>query len=277
MVFFPFSKYSGCGNDFILIDNRNNLFPSHHVSLISRLCRRPDGIGADGVILIETSHIADVKMRIFNSDGKEAEMCGNGLRCIMKFLHELGITKSKLDIETMERKLHIESFGDQVKASMGSPKDIKQNISLMIQNKEVIVHYLDTGVPHAIHFVENIEDAPVVELGSKIRFHSFFQPKGANANFVQITGPTSLTIRTYERGVEAETLACGTGATAAALMAHLDKGLVSPIEVKTKSGQNLTISFSVDEKKQFTNVMQSGPATFHFKGSFALTKEELCH
>lgn len=271
MVEFAFSKYSGCGNDFILIDNRSCTFPSQQASLIARLCRRADGVGADGLILLEKSEKADFKMRIFNADGKEAEMCGNGLRCLNKFVQELGISAPSLKIETMERELQVEMLGDNVKASMGDPKDIQMNISLPLDGQDCLVHYLDTGVPHAIHFVEDASKVPVDKIGPEIRYHPFFQPKGANANFVQVTGPSSLFIRTYERGVEGETLACGTGATAAAIAAYYQFNMNAPIQVKTKSGQSLTIDFIVDANKQITNVTQSGPAIYHFKGSFALS------
>lgn len=272
---FAFSKYSGCGNDFIMIDNRSCTFPSNNAALISRLCRRPEGIGADGLILMEASRKADFKMRIFNSDGKEAEMCGNGLRCFNKFLLELGFTSPFHEIETMERKLQVRMAGENVKASMGDPKDIRMNILLLIDGKEYIVHYLDTGVPHAICFVDCVDDLPVNTLGREIRFHPIFQQKGANANFVHCSGASSLSIRTYERGVEQETLACGTGATAAAIAAYLKFKMKPPISVRTKSGESLTIDFTVHEN-QITNVTQSGPAMYHFKGSFALSKEDLC-
>ena len=185
MVEFAFSKYSGCGNDFILIDNRTNAFP-YNSQVIARLCRRPDGVGADGLILLEESQHADYKMRIFNADGGEAEMCGNGLRCLKKFALELGITAPLLQVETMERTLQIEMVGESVKTSMGDPTDVQMNILLPMDSQKVIVHYLNTGVPHAIHFVEDVQKVSVRLLGPEIRYHPLFQPKGANANFVQI-------------------------------------------------------------------------------------------
>lgn len=271
-----FSKYSGCGNDFLLIDNRDLSFPSSEKKLIQRLCHRPEGVGADGIVLLETSQVADFKMRIFNADGSEAEMCGNGLRCLKQFIREQGIYQSPLSIETMQRILQVEMSHDHVKASMGNPSSIKLGINLSVESTNYIVHYLDTGVPHIIHFVDDVESVEVNALGSKLRFHPLFAPKGANANFAQITGPSSLRLRTYERGVEQETLACGTGATAAAIISSILHQLIAPVRVETRSGQSLTIDFSIDENNQITNVTQSGPATYHFKGSFALSKEDLC-
>ncbi|MGK5595180.1 MAG: diaminopimelate epimerase [Parachlamydiaceae bacterium] len=271
-----FSKYSGCGNDFLLIDNRDLSFPSSASKLIQRLCHHPEGVGADGIVLLETSQVADFKMRIFNADGSEAEMCGNGLRCLKQFIQEQGIFTSPLSIETMQRILQVEMHQDLVKASMGTPSSMKLGINLLVESTNYVVHYVDTGVPHLIHFVDDIENVEVLSLGPKLRFHPLFSPKGANANFAQITGPSSLRLRTYERGVERETLACGTGATAAAIISSVIHQLTAPITVETRSRQSLTIDFSIDGKHQITNVTQSGPATYHFKGSFALSKEDLC-
>ncbi|KAF3361517.1 Diaminopimelate epimerase [Chlamydiales bacterium STE3] len=277
MTEIAFSKYSGCGNDFLLIDNRDNHFPAHNSGFIARMCHRPSGVGADGVILLEQSQTADFKMRIYNADGSEAEMCGNGLRCLKKFIREKGITASPLKIETMTRQHQVELIADCVKATMGEPTDIQLNLSLSINGKTHIVHFLNTGVPHVIQFVDDLEKAPVEALGRTLRYHPHFMPRGANANFVTITESSSLSVRTYERGVEQETLACGTGATASAIAAALLFQLPAPIQIKTRSGQFLTIDFTIDEHNQITNVTQSGPATYHFKGSFALSKEDLCH
>jgi diaminopimelate epimerase len=265
-----FSKYSGCGNDFILVDHRQPFFPLNDRTLIQKLCHRQLGIGADGIILLEPSSSCDLKMRIFNCDGSEAEMCGNGLRCFAQFIYELGFPKKKYLIQTMHQQLTIEPFHNEVKTSMGDPQEIKLDIDLPLDQGNIVAHYLDTGVPHAVIFVDEIEKTPVTDLGNKIRFHSYFAPKGANANFVQKITEKELAIRTYERGVEAETLACGTGATASAVVAALKWQLTPPIAVKTRSRDTLTIDFIQNNNGSITHVTQTGPAVKHFHGEFLL-------
>lgn len=273
----PFSKYSGCGNDFIFVDNRQEIFPKNQ-ALISNLCKRPLGIGADGLILLEKSEKADFKMRIFNSDGLEAEMCGNGLRCLKKFLKELGFKKSSISIETFERVLNIEDAGEFVKAHMGEPQGLKLDLELEIDHKIYPVHFLNTGVPHSVLFVENLNSINVSHLGRKIRQHPDFAPKGCNVNFVQILGKSLIAVATYERGVEEETLACGTGATASAILASVKFQLPTPIEVRVRSGESLIIHFDLEKEGFPKSVTQTGPARFHFKGSYPLSeiKEGIC-
>lgn len=270
MAQFPFSKYSGCGNDFILIDHRRPFFPVNDRPAIQKLCHRQKGIGADGVIFLEASSgtASDFKMRIFNSDGSEAEMCGNGIRCLAQFIADLGLPQKPYAIETMQRLLRVEHSPAGIRAAMGTPADLRQNLNIEIDGTTHAIHYLDTGVPHAVLFVDDLENAPVESLGRKIRHHAAFKPKGANANFVQVLGPHSISLRTYERGVEAETLACGTGATAAAIIAFLQKQVKTPIEVKTRSNETLIINFAVDKSGTITDVSQTGPAVKHFHGVF---------
>lgn len=262
-----FSKYSGCGNDFIFIDNRKSFFPKGNRDLIFKLCHRPQGIGADGVILLEESKQADFRMSIFNADGSEAEMCGNGLRCLKKFIAELGIQTPALSIETKERQLSIQDHHEAVKISLGKPQNIQLDVSLDIGDT---LHTIDTGVPHAVQFVDKLEEVPVAVLGKKIRWHPFFSPKGTNANFVKLEAPSQIAIRTYERGVEQETLACGTGAAAAALISFLVHKVKPPIEVITRSGEKLMIDVACDESGAIKEVWQIGPASFHFQGTFVL-------
>jgi diaminopimelate epimerase len=262
-----FSKYAGCGNDFILIDNRVSIFPENHPSLIQKLCRRALGIGADGVILLENSSHSDFKMRIFNADGQEAEMCGNGIRCLMKFIHSLGHTQKSYRIETFLRPLLVQLCGDQVSVEMGSPLDIRWNIPLTIEGIDYVVHYLDTGVPHVILFTENVQTFDLNFWGPKFRYHPAFSPKGTNFNVVQVGEDGTLWNRTYERGVEAETLACGTGCVAAALAAHHILGLRSPIQVRTRSEESLTVAFT----DLFDSIVMTGPATQIFSGHFEVS------
>lgn len=264
-----FSKYSGCGNDFILIDHRS---PFLNVSkeLVLRLCQRQTGIGADGLILLEKSSSQDFKMRIFNADGSEAEMCGNGIRCLGAFLLELGYPKQAYTIETMERKLSLEFTEKGIKVAMGDPKDIRSHVPLEIEGQNLLCYTLDTGVPHAVVFVDDVEKVHVVALGQKIRYHTSFLPKGTNANFVEKDSPRQISIRTYERGVEDETLACGTGATASALAAALQWNLKAPITVKTRSQDSLEIDFVKNQDQTFTQVSQTGPAHKTFSGTIDL-------
>lgn len=259
----PFSKYVGSGNDFILLDNRDNkivLSPSQ----IKALCDRRMGIGGDGLIFMEKGDEKPLKMRIFNSDGSEAEMCGNGLRCFSKFMEEQGVispvVESKMGVHKLEKR------GLHVKASMTEPTGLKQGIKL---SESLSVDYLDTGVPHAVLFVEDIEQVDVAKLGSYIRHHEAFKPRGANANFVQIIRPGQIRIRTFERGVEGETLACGTGATAAAILYALKENWTNEVEVIPQSQESLIIEFQ-QAGNRIHDVNQTGPARFIFHGSFHL-------
>jgi diaminopimelate epimerase len=275
MISIPFSKYSGGGNDFILIDHRNASFSSENPGLIQKLCHRHQGIGADGVIFLENSQCCDARMRIFNADGYEAEMCGNGLRCLARFMIELGFPTRCYTIETMQRMLTVEMREQKVKASMGPPADMQWDIPLSIQEKTYTLHYLDTGVPHAILFVDNVDSQPVQFLAPLIRSHPRFAPKGTNVDFVQVVSPHTISIRTYERGVEGETEACGTGACASAVAAAIKKQLVPPIEVITRSKETLSIDFRIDSLGNVQEVSQMGPANKTFQGVFFTEKGTL--
>ncbi len=263
MTTFHFSKYSGCGNDFVLIDNRELSF-SPTLEIIKKLCSRHQGIGADGIILLENSKIADFRVRIFNADGSEAEMCGNGMRCYGKFLKELNILGEKFRIEAKEREIIIELLKNKVKIGMGRASNHQTNLTVNVEGIPFVVDYIDTGVPHAVHFVKDIEEVDLATIGPKIRHHPQFQPKGTNFNVATVC-EKQIWMRTYERGVEAETMACGTGATAVAIAASQKYGIPSPVEVNTRSGETIEIGFeSID------NVTSTGPATFIFRGEFAI-------
>lgn len=260
-----FSKYSGSGNDFILIDNRKQLFPKDS-GLVQNLCHRQQGIGADGIILLQETSKADVEMFIYNADGSIPEMCGNGARCFVKFLKSLGFQQDLFKVWVSNRLLTFINKDSTPLIDMGKPVGLNLDISLDDFSEFPYVHYVDTGVPHIVVFVENISSVNVPKLGKALRFHGYFQPKGANVNFVQIDS-SSLKVRTYERGVEGETLACGTGATAAALIASLKFSLFSPVLVKVASGDTLTITF--DKKGlEFSSVFMGGEAQETFSGSF---------
>ncbi len=265
MLKISFSKYSGCGNDFILIDNRDGGFPSHDVSLIRSLCRRSLGIGADGLILVEDSCKGDFLMRIFNSDGKEAEMCGNGLRCFGMFLKELKAPGTHFNVEVSSHIYPISIEGKEVSVAMVAPQTMEWEIPLEIGSKDFVLDYLDTGVPHAVQFVNNIEKLNVEKLGPKIRHHKRFSPRGTNVDFAELIEGNTLAMRTYERGVEGETLACGTGACAVAIAASRKYGLDNPIVVKTRSGENLKFEL-VSENGQLKKIMMKGPAKQIYSG-----------
>lgn len=265
----PFAKFVGCGNDFILFDNRVKTFPLQQADLIKNLCHRQKGIGADGVILLEDSEKAGFRMRIFNSDGSEAEMCGNGIRCLFQFLHFLGFQEPSYQIETKERVLKVSKNGSDVAVEMGDPSHVKWDLDLYVENQKYKGHFLNTGVPHFVLFLPEIQSFNLNKIGPLIRHHSTFSPHGTNVNIVQCSTAQSLSIRTFERGVEAETLACGTGVTAAALAAAHQFSMKSPIQVTTQSKETLHIDFHLSNGS-FSNVIMTGPATFCFEGSIDL-------
>jgi len=261
----PFSKYQGCGNDFILIDNRSLFFPVNNLQFIQHLCQRDKGIGADGVVLLENDSEADFRMRIFNADGNEAEMCGNGIRCLMKFIQELGFKQNKYKIATLLRPLTVEIDGDLVSVEMGVPLEMKWDIPLNIDGIPYIVHYINTGVPHVILFVQYLQNINLNQLGPKFRHHPLFGPKGANFNIAHVLPTGEIWNRTYERGVETETRACGTGCTAVAIAANKIKNLQPPIKVRTLSLDVLEINFKLVDGLPCDTVMK-GPATKVFQG-----------
>lgn len=246
----PFVKMSGSGNDFILIDHRKPLIDENRLKeFVRKVCQRRISVGADGLILVEPSEKADFRWRFFNADGSEAEMCGNGGRCVARFANLKGIAGTTLTFETLAGILSAQVNGKRVKLEMTQPYGLRLDESLLIDGKKMSLSSLNTGVPHAVLFVEEIEDIDVVQLGRSIRHHPHFAPAGTNANFVRLETESRLSIRTYERGVEDETLACGTGTVASALVAAF-KGLVSsPVAVKTRGGEVLTVHFEIEGRE----------------------------
>ncbi|MFB3885652.1 MAG: diaminopimelate epimerase [Thermodesulfobacteriota bacterium] len=243
----PFMKMSGSGNDFILIDHRKPFLDEGRMKeFIQKVCRRRVSIGADGLILIEKSDKADFKWRFYNSDGGEAEMCGNGGRCAARFAYLKKIAGSSLTFETVVGILSAQVNGMRVKLEMINPYGLKLDEAILIEGKRQILSSINTGVPHAVIFLEDAGAADVVKTGRAIRFHPHFSPAGTNADFVHVENPSRMSVRTYERGVEDETLACGTGAVASALVAAF-KGLVkSPVSIKTSGGEILTVHFEIE-------------------------------
>lgn len=235
-----FSHYSGCGNDFILIDDRSEWFCKENAGLISELCQQKAKV--DGLILVQSSLLADFKMKFFNNDGSEASMCGNGIRTMARFIKEkLHFPHSKISIETKNRILTLEYIGELIRVEMGPIQELAWNIILSGPNEKNTswtFHLLDSGVPHLVTFVEDVETIDVMKLGSYFRHHLRFQPHGANVNFVELS---TCKIRTFERGVEGETLACGTGSTAAAYAMYKLYKVPSPISMQVRSQDFLQI------------------------------------
>ncbi|MCX5686786.1 MAG: diaminopimelate epimerase, partial [Candidatus Omnitrophica bacterium] len=223
-----FTKAVATGNDFIIVDNRLGEIGTKLSAVAKRLCGRKQGIGADGFLVIEPSKKADFKMRIFNPDGSEAEMCGNGSRSVALYAAKIKIAKPDMTIETAAGILNAAVLGDVIKVKLTDPKDIKWNFCLMIGKCPYKLSFVNTGVPHVIHFVEDLDKVDVKSLGSDIRYHDEFSPEGANADFVYVVDKHNIKVRTYERGVEDETLACGTGAVASAVISAEVEKMASP-------------------------------------------------
>jgi len=212
-----FVKMVASGNDFVVIDSR---IPSSRIrgplpKLARSLCQRNTGVGADGLLVLEASNKADFRMRIFNADGSEPEMCGNGLRCAALQAH-----KKRLKIETKAGIYEAAVIGkNKVKIKMEEPKGLRLNFPITVNRRSIKVNYIDTGVPHTVIFVQGLEEIDVGSIGRNIRYHKRFEPRGTNVDFVEIMDEENIKMRTYERGVEGETLACGTGAVASAIIA----------------------------------------------------------
>lgn len=264
-----FTKMNGAGNDFVMVDNRD-LKQTLDRMTIARLCDRHRGIGADGLIAVEPAETdADFRMRYYNADGGEAEMCGNGARCFARFASRLSGKNDSLNFDTMAGVITARLLGDRVQLHMSVPKDLNLRTPLKVHEQELSVHFVNTGVPHAVVVVEDTAKVEVRRVGAALRYHDYFSPKGTNANFIEVQGPRLLAIRTYERGVEDETLACGTGVCAAALIHSALTGATSPVEVRVKGGETLEVGFEKDGDS-FKSVTLTGPADFVFEGEVAL-------
>jgi diaminopimelate epimerase len=262
----PFMKMSGSGNDFILIDHRKALIPEDRMPELARkVCRRKFSIGADGLIFIESSREVDFKWRFFNSDGSEAAMCGNGGRCAARFAHVKGIAGPRLRFETLAGILSASVELRRVKLEMTTPYGLQLDERVSVEGKECVVSIIDTGVPHAVCFVRDVSDVDVVGLGRAIRNHPRFAPFGTNANFVQVEDSSRLIVRTYERGVEDETLACGTGAVASALIAGFRNLVKPPVTVQTSGGDILSVDFQI-EAGRVTRVFFEGEVRIIYEG-----------
>jgi diaminopimelate epimerase len=261
-----FSKLSGAGNDFVIIDNREGIIPEGSTEFINKVCARRVSAGADGLLLVEDSDVADFRMRYFNSDGGEVETCGNGARCIARFAHdEKVVFSNKMTFETRAGIYSAEVMADTVKLRVGDAVDMRLNFPLALSNGQHTVSFVNSGVPHVIFFVDDLEDIDVFELGRETRYHEDFQPAGTNANFVKMRSPEALDIRTYERGVEDETLACGTGCIASAILAAALGKAKSPVDAYTRGGYILKIYFTLNSSGA-SEVFLEGDARTIYKG-----------
>jgi diaminopimelate epimerase len=264
-----FTKMNGAGNDFVMVDNRaGNLQLSGND--IARLCDRHRGVGADGVLVVERpTNGANFRMRYYNSDGGEAEMCGNGARCFARFADRIAGPLKKITFETQAGVIGATVEGKQVRLQMSDPVDLRLDLEIPLRNETLHGHFVNSGVPHVVVSVDHLEKADVHRNGRAIRQHELFAPKGANVNFLSRRGDKAISIRTYERGVEAETLACGTGVVASALIFAATNNLAGPIGVLVRGGDELSVDFE-KRGEQFTNVTLTGPADFAFDGTIEL-------
>lgn len=256
---------SGAGNDFVVIDNRDEIILCDKSQVAKALCSRHFGIGADGMLLVERSSVADFAMRYYNADGSYGGMCGNGGRCIARFVHACDECSSKLTFEALDYIYHAEVVEQLVILQMKPPKRLQTNILTTLRSQEFNLHFVDTGSPHVVIECPDVEQVDVETIGREGRYHDQFSPEGANVNVVQLIGDGKLKMRTYERGVEAETLACGTGAVASAVIISQLKGMRSPISIHTRSGEVLRVHFH-RVGDEFADVKLEGSAHFLFSG-----------
>ena len=252
-----FFKYQGTGNDFVILENRDNQYDNLSPKQVKHICDRRFGIGADGLMLLNNHPELDFKMVYFNADGNESSMCGNGGRCLVKFAKHRGMYKSTYHFMAID-------------GSHEADIDMQDIVRLKMQDVHQVAHHsgyaiLNTGSPHFVKFASNVEDIDVVQTGREIRYSKQFEKEGINVNFVEAIDEDGIFVRTYERGVEDETMSCGTGVTAAALMnAHNENGF-NRVEVKTPGG-NLSVEFNKIDENNFENIWLCGPAEFVYKG-----------
>ncbi|MGA9406997.1 MAG: diaminopimelate epimerase [Bacteroidota bacterium] len=269
-----FTKMSGAGNDFVVLDNRKVMI-SNQSEFARLICDRRKGIGADGLLLLEESNRADFMMKYFNSDGSYGGMCGNGGRCISRFARDKGIVSGQeIKFEALDYIYKASILTAGVALTMKEPTDFRLNQKIEIFKTSIHFHFVNSGSPHCVIFFDendalgsSFEDFGIEKIGREIRNHQFFYPDGTNINFVKENQSSAYSIRTYERGVEAETLACGTGSVAVALIANRIKGSPSPITIHVRSGESLNVDFHKIGDTLYDNVSLSGSANVVFTGT----------
>lgn len=254
----PFHKYQATGNDFIMIDNRNGIFPAHDLELVKKLCDRKFGIGSDGLILIEPSSDSDFNMVFFNPDGSQS-LCGNGSRCAVNFSKELGLINEDTEFMAYDGIHHASIKNDIVYLDMHDVQNVTHMSDGML---------IDTGSPHYTQFVAKTDGFNVVEEGRKIRYGGLFHDGGVNVNFIQVINENEIYVRTYERGVEDETLSCGTGVTASAIAAGF-KGVGNEVNINTLGGK-LKVSYNKVGDRGYNNIVLSGPTEKVFEGEIEI-------
>ncbi len=275
-----FHKYQGTGNDFVLIDDRATPgratsgratpgraepFPAANQALVERLCHRRFGAGADGLILLQDDPDYDFRMVYFNADGAEGSMCGNGGRCIVRFAHDLGLFESETRFRAIDGEHVAVVCEEEIFLKMSDVTGFEDRNSLSWPG----LTFVDTGSPHVVRFVDDLESLDVVAEGRAIRYNSVFQPGGTNVNFAQVLDDHTVFVRTYERGVEDETYSCGTGVTAVALVAHQQLAMPDPVFIQTLGG-NLRVSFAAQPNGHFDNIYLIGPAKRVYGGQISL-------
>jgi diaminopimelate epimerase len=261
-----FVKASGAGNDFVIIDNHERRLTCDPAALARAVCRRHTGIGADGLLLIEPSEKSDFQMMYYNADGSYGGMCGNGGRCIARFAHLSGLTGAHVRFEALGFVYEAEIVGDMVTLKMKPPSSYRSGLQIQTEFGDFLASSVDTGSPHVVTYVDNLAALDVQKVGMALRHHPEFGPEGTNANFVNVLGDGAIEIRTYERGVEAETLACGTGSIACAVVSVMERGLEFPVHVHVRSGEELLVH-GVRKGPQIRDISLQGSADILFKGS----------
>ncbi|MBN1870530.1 MAG: diaminopimelate epimerase [Candidatus Omnitrophica bacterium] len=267
----PFTKMAGAGNGFIIIEARKGLDLK---KLAIAACDRTNGIGADGLLVLDKSKKADYRMRILNADSSEAEMCGNGARCLAAYIVRNKTPKKQcFSIETLAGLVLGEAKGEEAKVRLSPPKDYRANIPIMVAGRKITASYIDTGVPHTVVYVDHLKVIDVAKIGRLIRNHTKFKPRGTNVNFVEQANENLVCVRTYERGVEDETKACGTGSVASAIITYLKANpdiknkSKAKMNVRTAGGEILEITFDLTKGKVL-NVWLKGSAHFIAKGVY---------
>jgi diaminopimelate epimerase len=280
----PFIKFSGAGNDFIVVDNRDRVVdPKQMPAFVAAVCKRHLSVGGDGLIFIEKSRKADFRWRFYNNDGGEADFCGNGARCAARFAYLKRIASKVMRFEGTAGTVEAEVSGERVTVRVPDPSGLRLNIRVPLksfmrrktdlsapagQGPGVMVlegHAITVGVPHFVYFVQDTGTAEVLGIGRPIRHHDLFKPAGTNVNFAHVADRRTIHIRTYERGVEAETLACGSGAIASALIAAVVHKVESPVTVVPLSRMPLSVTFQFDGER-FTNLALTGDARAVYEG-----------
>lgn len=264
----------GAGNDFILVDDRAGRFPAADHLWLRQICSSHEGVGAEGLILLQSCDAASFFMRFFNPDGSEADMCGNGLRCAARLANDLGIAGKKMTIKTRAGILSAAIKKNDVRVAMPLASDIRLNFPVKVSGKSIMCSFINTGVPHVVVEADNLEAVDLQIIGPLLRRHEDFAPPGTNVDYMRITGGHSLSVRTYERGVEAETLACGTGITACAVIAALLDKVAPPVRVKCRHGDTLEVDFN-RSGNSVENVTLSGPAEYVFQGTIRYPSAKL--